>query len=44
MVLSRRNFFKAALAMPVGASLAGYEALAASAQGQVKITPSRRSA
>ena len=38
MVLSRRNFFKAALAMPVGASLVGYEALAAPAQGQVKIT------
>jgi galactonate dehydratase len=38
MVLSRRNFFKAALAMPIGVSLGGYEALAASAQGQVKIT------
>ena len=38
MVLSRRNFFKAALAMPIGVSLGGYEALAATAQGQVKIT------
>ena len=37
MVLSRRNFFKAALAMPIGVSLGGYEALAAPAQGQVKI-------
>jgi L-alanine-DL-glutamate epimerase-like enolase superfamily enzyme len=38
MVLSRRNFLRTALAMPVGASLVGYEALAAPAQGQVKIT------
>ncbi len=38
MVLSRRNFFKAALVMPIGVSLGGYEALAATAQGQVKIT------
>jgi galactonate dehydratase len=38
MVLTRRNFLTTALAMPVGASLARYEALAAPAQGQVKIT------
>jgi galactonate dehydratase len=38
MVLSRRSFFKAALAMPIGVSLGGYESLAAAAQGQVKIT------
>ena len=38
MVLSRRNFFKAALAAPISVSLAGYEARAAAAQGQVKIT------
>ncbi len=38
MVLTRRNFMKAALAAPIGASLAHYEALAATAQGQVKIT------
>jgi galactonate dehydratase len=38
MILTRRNFLTTALAMPVGASLAHYEALAASAQGEVKIT------
>ena len=38
MVLTRRNFLKTALAAPIGASLAHYEALAAPAQGQVKIT------
>jgi hypothetical protein len=38
MVLTRRNFLTTALAMPIGASLARYEALAAPAQGGVKIT------
>jgi len=38
MVLTRRNFLTTALAMPIGASLAHYEALAAPAQGEVKIT------
>jgi L-alanine-DL-glutamate epimerase-like enolase superfamily enzyme len=38
MVVSRRNFFKTALAMPVAASFMGYEALAAAEKGQVKIT------
>ena len=33
MVLSRRNFLKAALAVPTGVSLAGYEALAVKAIG-----------
>ena len=32
------NFLTTALAMPIGASLAHYEALAAPAQGEVKIT------
>ncbi|MFL6415138.1 MAG: mandelate racemase/muconate lactonizing enzyme family protein [Bryobacteraceae bacterium] len=35
---TRRNFLKTALAMPIGASLAHYEALAEPAQGEVKIT------
>ncbi len=38
MLLTRRNFLTTALAMPIGASLAHYEALAAPAQGEVKIT------
>ena len=38
MVLSRRNFLRTALVLPAGASLAHYEAVAASAQGEVKIT------
>jgi galactonate dehydratase len=38
MVLTRRNFLTTALAMPIGASLDRYEALAAPAQGEVKIT------
>ncbi|MFC1485913.1 hypothetical protein ACFL55_02680, partial [Candidatus Latescibacterota bacterium] len=38
MILSRRNFFKAALAMPIGVSLTHYEALAAPAREQVTIT------
>jgi len=38
MVLTRRNFLTTALAMPVASSLAHYEALAAPAQGEVKIT------
>jgi L-alanine-DL-glutamate epimerase-like enolase superfamily enzyme len=38
MVFSRRNFFKQALAMPIAASLGGYEALAAAEKGQVRIT------
>ena len=36
--LTRRSFLTTALALPVGASLAHYEALAAPAQGEVKIT------
>ena len=38
MPMTRRNFFQAAWAMPIGASLARYEALAAPARGQIKIT------
>ncbi len=38
MHLTRRDFFRAAWAMPLGAALARYEALAAPARGQVKIT------
>jgi L-alanine-DL-glutamate epimerase-like enolase superfamily enzyme len=38
MMLTRRSFLTTALALPVGASLAHYEALAAPAQGEVKIT------
>ncbi len=38
MEITRRNFFQAALGMPIGASLASYEALAAPARGEVKIT------
>jgi len=38
MAMTRRHFFRAAWAMPVGASLARYQALAAPARGQVKIT------
>src|SRR6202142_786603 len=38
MILSRRNLLKTALATPVGATFAGYEAKAAPVQGQVKIT------
>ena len=37
-VLTRRNFLKSAVAAPIGVSLAHFEALAAQAQGQVKIT------
>ena len=37
MIITRRNFFKAALALPIGASLARYEALAAPALNQIKI-------
>jgi galactonate dehydratase len=37
-MLTRRNFMKTALALPAGAWLARYEALAAAAAGQVKIT------
>lgn len=38
MTITRRNFFQAALAMPIGASFTHYEALAAPARDQVKIT------
>src|ERR1035441_1490396 len=38
MNVTRRNFLQAALAMPIGASLAHFEALAAPARGQIKIT------
>ncbi|HSW48812.1 MAG TPA: mandelate racemase/muconate lactonizing enzyme family protein [Bryobacteraceae bacterium] len=38
MRLTRRDFCKAALALPIGSALAHYEALAAPARGQVKIT------
>ena len=38
MQLSRRNLLKAALAMPIGQSLSHFEALAAPAQGLLKIT------
>ena len=38
MILTRRDFLTTALAMPIGASLAHYEAMAAPAQGEVKIT------
>lgn len=38
MRLTRRNFLQAALALPAGASFARYEALAAPARDQVKIT------
>jgi len=37
-MITRRNFFQAALAMPIGASFAHYQALAAPARDQVKIT------
>lgn len=37
-MINRRNFLRAALAMPAGASFARYEALAAPARDQVKIT------
>jgi L-alanine-DL-glutamate epimerase-like enolase superfamily enzyme len=36
--MTRRNFLRTALALPAGASLAYYEALAAPAQDQIKIT------
>jgi L-alanine-DL-glutamate epimerase-like enolase superfamily enzyme len=38
MALTRRNFLKTAMAMPIGASLAHFEAIATAAQNQVKIT------
>jgi galactonate dehydratase len=38
MNITRRGFLQASLAMPIGASLAHFEALAAPAQGEVKIT------
>jgi len=38
MRITRRNFLQAALAAPIGASFAQYEALAAPARGTVKIT------
>ena len=38
MALSRRNFFKAALAAPIGASFVHYNAVAAPAAQQIKIT------
>jgi L-alanine-DL-glutamate epimerase-like enolase superfamily enzyme len=38
MFMTRRNFFQAAMALPIGASLSRYEALAAPAQDQIKIT------
>ena len=38
MIVTRRNFLQAALGMPIGASLAHYQALAAPARGQFKIT------
>ncbi len=38
MRITRRNFLKAALATPIGASFAHYEALAAPARGMVNIT------
>jgi L-alanine-DL-glutamate epimerase-like enolase superfamily enzyme len=36
-MITRRNFFQAALAMPIGASFAHYQALAAPVRDQVKI-------
>jgi L-alanine-DL-glutamate epimerase-like enolase superfamily enzyme len=36
--ITRRNFCKTALALPIGSALAHYEAVAAPARGQVKIT------
>ncbi len=38
MIMTRRNFFQTALALPIGASLSRYEALAAPVQDQIKIT------
>ena len=38
MIMTRRNFFQAAMALPIGASLSRYEAFAAPSQGQIKIT------
>ncbi len=38
MIMTRRNFFQAAMALPIGASLSRYEALAAPLQDQIKIT------
>ena len=38
MRLSRRDFLRAAWALPLGGSLARFEALAAPARGLVKIT------
>ena len=38
MNITRRTFLKASLAMPIGASLAHFEALAAPARNQIKIT------
>ena len=38
MILSRRNFFRAALAAPIGASFVHYTAFAAPAMAQIKIT------
>jgi L-alanine-DL-glutamate epimerase-like enolase superfamily enzyme len=37
-IMTRRDLLKAALAVPIGAWLARYEALAAAAAGQIKIT------
>jgi galactonate dehydratase len=38
MNITRRSFLQAAMAMPIGASLAHFEALAAPARNQIKIT------
>ena len=38
MNITRRSFLQAAVALPIGASLAHFEALAAPARGQIKIT------
>jgi L-alanine-DL-glutamate epimerase-like enolase superfamily enzyme len=38
MNITRRGFFPAALAMPIGASLAHFEVLAAPARDHIKIT------
>src|SRR5436305_8856234 len=38
MRMTRRNFIRTALAMPLGATFARYQAMAAAAQGLTKIT------
>ena len=38
MNFTRRNFLQAAVALPIGVSLARFEALAAPARNQIKIT------